>query len=98
MRGLKQKALSSPPSQLQLEGGLDSASRLTPDTVAPPRRLGEEVKRFISNSRGDQLHTRCATSATSRSFFSCVASAIGFPTITEAKPHCVESAICSRGK
>jgi len=36
--------------------------------------------------------------ATSRSFFSWVASAIGLPASTEAKPHCVESAIRSRGK
>jgi len=34
MPRLKPKALSNPPSQPGLEGGLDSAPQLTPNTVA----------------------------------------------------------------
>ena len=33
MSGMKQKALSNPPSQLRVEGGLDSARALTTNTV-----------------------------------------------------------------
>ena len=36
MPRLKPKALSNPPSQPLAEGGLDSATTLTPITVAPP--------------------------------------------------------------
>jgi hypothetical protein len=34
MSGMKQKALSNPPSQPPVEGGLDSAQALTTNTVA----------------------------------------------------------------
>ena len=34
MSGMKQKALSNPPSQPRVEGGLDSARALTTNTVA----------------------------------------------------------------
>ena len=43
MSRLKPKALSNPPSQPPLEGGFDSATTLTPFTVAHPRDEARQV-------------------------------------------------------
>jgi hypothetical protein len=51
MSGMKQKALSNPPSQPRVEGGLDSARALTTNTVAVFAR--GNAKELAPASRGD---------------------------------------------